>query len=100
MRGKILVPPSYATMGRASLPVRTQTYSALNLSDLTPNLPPVIDEEPIINVESTLPLLPSLPTRGRPPSARRLKKRFSQGEHSLPVLAKRILLLTQIAFQA
>merc|ERR1719394_1432165 len=45
LRSKLTAPPSYATMGRASLPARTQTYSALNLSDLTPNLPPVIDEE-------------------------------------------------------
>ena len=71
-KGNVTPPPSYATMGRASLPPRPPTYSSC-----VPLVPPIIDEEPSsFNVESTLPLLPSLPTRERPPSARRLKKRF------------------------
>ena len=58
-------------MGRASLPSRPPTYS------ISVTVPPIIDEEPSnVDVESTLPLLPSLPTRERPPSASRLKKRF------------------------
>merc|ERR1719239_557269 len=69
-KGNVTPPPSYATMGRASLPSRPPTYS------ISVTVPPIIDEEPSVNVESTLPLLPSLPTRERPPSASRLKKRF------------------------
>lgn len=70
-KGNVTPPPSYATMGRASLPPRPLIVSTCAL----PPVPHVIDEEPSY-VESTLPLLPSLPTRERPPSARRLKNRF------------------------
>ena len=61
-KGNVTPPPSYATMGRASLPPRPPPYeSVLGVPRCVPPIDEEpsanVEEEPSINVKSTLPFM-------------------------------------------